>query len=309
MKAIVATVAGLLLFVSLANSQSDIILLNKWGEYGSKPGQFKFPAMIATDSWSNVYVVDQHNHRIQKFDSAGNFISMWGRQGSGEGDFNYPYGIAIDSGDNIYISDMNNNRVQKFTSEGKLIASAGMYGSSDGQFRYPYGMAIDKHDILYVIDAFNYRIQMFNTDLAFVGKWGSPEIIGFKLYMPHEIAIDEERNIILSDRQNHRISIFTKDGELKKRFGEFGEGNTAPAGKYSEPHGIAINRRGEMFICDRYNFGIHMLDAKRQPVKKWLTTGNFDSSKHFPLGITAAKNGTLYVTDNYAHAIQQYKVY
>lgn len=309
MKAVVAMVITLFFLVSTATSQSDIVLLNEWGKYGSGPGQFKYPAMIAADSRSNIYVVDQHNHRVQKFDSDGNFILMWGKQGSGEGDFYYPYGIAVDSHDDIYVSDMNNNRVQKFTSQGKFIASVGSYGSSDAQFRYPYGMAVDKNDVLYVIDAFNYRVQKFNADLTFAGKFGSPEIFGIKLYMPHEIAIDDEGNIMMPDRQNHRISIFAKEGKLKMRFGEFGEGNNAPAGRYSEPHGIAINKKGEIFICDRYNCSIQMSNATRQPVKKWSTSGNFDNSRHFPLGIVAAKDGTLYVTDHFAHTIQRYKLY
>lgn len=309
MKDVAAMVATLMLFVCAAFSQSNLVLLNEWGEYGAKPGQFKFPAMIATDSRSSVYVVDQHNHRIQKFDSAGNFISMWGQAGGAEADFYYPYGIAIDSRDNIYVSDMNNNRVQKFTGDGRFIASVGSYGSSDGQFRYPYGMAIDKNDMLYVVDAFNYRIQKFNADLTFAGKWGSQELFGIKLYMPHELAIDKDGNLILTDRQNHRISVFTKDGKLISRFGEFGEGNSSPSGKYSEPHGVAVNSKGEIFICDRYNFSIHMLDPEHRPSGKWLTTGNFDNSRHFPLGITSAKNGALYVTDHLAHTIQRYRVY
>jgi len=39
---------------------------------------------------------------------------------------------------------------------------------------------------------------------------------------------------------------------------------------------------------------------------QWYTSGVFDDSKHFPLGITAARNGSIYITDNYAHCIQQY---
>jgi hypothetical protein len=52
-----------------------------------------------------------------------------------------------------------------------------------------------------------------------------------------------------------------------------------------------------------------MLNAKREPVTKWPTSGNFDNSRHFPLGITAAKNGTLYITDHFDHTIQRYEVY
>jgi DNA-binding beta-propeller fold protein YncE len=36
---------------------------------------------IAIDLEDNVYVADTINHRIQKFDSNGNFITKWGSQG------------------------------------------------------------------------------------------------------------------------------------------------------------------------------------------------------------------------------------
>lgn len=73
------------------NAQSSAVLIRKWGSFGEKLGEFKYPAMIAIDQMSNIYVVDQHNHRIQKFNSAGNFILMWGKYGSAYGEFNYPY--------------------------------------------------------------------------------------------------------------------------------------------------------------------------------------------------------------------------
>ena len=98
----------------------DNYMIKKWGEFGDKAGQFKYPAMIASDKNSNIYVVDQHNHRIQKFDSEGKFILMWGRQGANNGEFNFPYGIAIDSKGDVYVSDMNNNRIQKFSPDGDV---------------------------------------------------------------------------------------------------------------------------------------------------------------------------------------------
>jgi len=300
-------VFGILFSISLsAISQENYILVKQWGEFGDKPGQFKFPAMITTDNKANLYVVDQHNHRVQKFDSAGNFINMWGRQGSGDAEFNFPYGIAVDTEGNVYVSDMNNNRIQKFNPDGRFIASAGSYGTGNGQFKYPYGITSDSNDILYVIDAFNYRIQKFTRDLEFVGIWGDQESIGFRLYMPHEIASDAEGNIIMSDRQNHRISVFSKEGAILKRFGAFGEGPDAKPGEFSEPHGLAVNSEGQLFICDRYNFRIQKLTGEGKPVSSWMTPGLPDDSKHYPLGITSYRNGCIYVSDHYAHCIQKY---
>ena len=44
-----------------------------------------------------MYVADSYNHRIQKFDSDGNFITKWGSKGTGDGEFNTPHGISVDS--------------------------------------------------------------------------------------------------------------------------------------------------------------------------------------------------------------------
>lgn len=287
-------------------SQNNVALVKQWGEFGTLPGQFKFPAMITADKNSNLFVVDQHNHRIQKFDKDGNFILMWGKQGDRPGEFNFPYGIAVDSKGYVYVSDMNNNRIQKFTSGGDFVTSTGSYGTASGQFKYPYGIAIDDKDILYVIDAFNYRVQKLNTDLEFLSEWGSQESIGFKLYMPHEIAIGGDGSIILSDRQNHRISVFTSEGILKTRFGKFGEGSDSEAGQLSEPHGVAVDGRGNIYICDRYNFSIHKFNSEYEPVTHWLTSGVSDNSKNFPLGITVANDGSIYITDHYANCIKMY---
>jgi len=45
------------------------------------------------DVGGHVYVTDQSNHRVQKFDASGNFILMWGRRGRDDGEFMIPYGI------------------------------------------------------------------------------------------------------------------------------------------------------------------------------------------------------------------------
>lgn len=39
------------------------------------------PVSIAVDNSGFVFVVDAGNHRIQKFDSNGNFVLQWGTQG------------------------------------------------------------------------------------------------------------------------------------------------------------------------------------------------------------------------------------
>jgi DNA-binding beta-propeller fold protein YncE len=49
------------------------------GAQGGEGGGFHSPGGAATDGAGNVYAVDSGNHRIQKFDSAGNFLAAWGK--------------------------------------------------------------------------------------------------------------------------------------------------------------------------------------------------------------------------------------
>jgi len=93
----------------------------KWGSEGTGDGQFYDAFRVAVDGSGNVYVSDRgalsgSNHRIQKFDSTGNFITKWGSDGAGDGQFRGASGIAVDSSGNVYVSDTPLNRIQKFTS-------------------------------------------------------------------------------------------------------------------------------------------------------------------------------------------------
>ncbi|MBI1898922.1 MAG: NHL repeat-containing protein [Acidobacteria bacterium] len=282
-------------------------LVAEWGEYGSKAGQFKYPCMLAVDASSSVYVVDQHNHRIQKFDAGGRFLHSWGRFGNGPGQFNYPFGIALDSSGAVYVSDMDNHRVQKFSPGGEFLKAAGGYGSESGRFKHPYGLAIDSRGIVYVIDTLNYRVQKFDRDLNFVGAWGSQEEIGIKTYMPHEIAIARDGSVILSDRQNHRISIFNPVGKLVKRFGQYGEGPDTLGGRFSEPHGVAVGPDGTIYVCDRYNYRVQRFNPAGVFEAAWSIRGPKEDSQQYVLGLAADAKGNIYVTDQYRHRVLKYR--
>jgi DNA-binding beta-propeller fold protein YncE len=99
-------------------------LLTKWGGsaeagHASSPlaqeaGQLRSPWGIAVDGAGDVYVTDTGNHRVEKFDREGNFISQWGGFGNGDGQFNFPYGITVDTKGSVFIVDSGNTRVQQF---------------------------------------------------------------------------------------------------------------------------------------------------------------------------------------------------
>jgi len=91
----VIVVAFLVLFsVSSVSAEDPSGFVLKWGEMGSRIGQY-----------GNVYVADTFNDRVQKFTSSGSFLSTWGELGADEGDFDSPEDIAI--GADIFNYDLN----------------------------------------------------------------------------------------------------------------------------------------------------------------------------------------------------------
>ncbi|NBV42812.1 hypothetical protein EBR96_08620, partial [bacterium] len=159
-------------------------------------GQFNTPTDIAFDSSGNIYVVEYNGHRVQKFDSNGNYITKWGSLGSGNGQFNNPRCIAVDSAGNVYVSEWGNHRVQKFNSSGTYVTQWGSNGSGDGQFYRPAGMAFDPEGHLMVLDWDNpaQGIQVFDTDGTFVGHYAQGNI-----GISGELCINSDGRIYVAD--------------------------------------------------------------------------------------------------------------
>ncbi|MCP5017469.1 MAG: 6-bladed beta-propeller, partial [Ketobacter sp.] len=63
-----------LLYPSPAEGQ-EYEFVEQWPE---EAWRLRTPSGIAVDGSGNVYVVDFENHRIQKFDSEGDFLTKWG---------------------------------------------------------------------------------------------------------------------------------------------------------------------------------------------------------------------------------------
>ncbi|MCX6563579.1 MAG: Ig-like domain-containing protein, partial [Candidatus Aminicenantes bacterium] len=127
---------------------------------------------VAVDDAGNIYVVNQQDNNVFKFDADGNYLTKWGTVGSGDRQFNGPLGIAVDGSGNVYVGDRNNSRIQKFDSSGNFILAWGSGGSGDGQFSCVRELAFDStRNELYVLeDCGNRRIQIFDTAGVFQSK-------------------------------------------------------------------------------------------------------------------------------------------
>lgn len=154
------------------------------GPSGSGAGQFNTPAGPAVDeSTGQLYVVDNNNNRIQRFNADGDFELMWGR--------------GVSSGHSAAPAEV--------CAAADGSCSTGFPGSSEGMFHQPRYVGINQaNGHLYVYDGSNRRIQEFSFDDSgtsgdpsddvpvFVRAWGWSVI---QPGGPGDVVVNEEQRI------------------------------------------------------------------------------------------------------------------
>ena len=240
---VVFVFAGGVVGVSLAGAGKGVV--GVFGSSGTGDGQFANAYGTAVNTSSgDVYVVDQFNHRVERFDAAGSFHDAFGwgvadgkeeaevcssnclagLQGAGIGQFDTPSGLAVDQSDgSVYVADSNNNRVERFTPAGGYVSQFGSSGSGDGQFSRPTGIAVDPTDrSVLVVDSINNRVLRFDKTGVFVSAFGWGVADG-----------KEEAQTCTTGCQ--------------AGLGGGGEG------EFAEPAGIAVDSTGRVYVLDQNN--------------------------------------------------------
>ena len=165
--------AGVLATAAPASASVSHALTANFGSASSTPADpypLSGPRDVEVDQTSHdIYVADTGNHRVEKFDSAGNFLLMFGKEvnktavensrtseenlcpapghpgdvcqpgvsASSAGAFETPAYLAVDnsggtSTGDIYVGDVGDNLVSKFDASGHLVVSWGPGGQKDG---------------------------------------------------------------------------------------------------------------------------------------------------------------------------------
>jgi DNA-binding beta-propeller fold protein YncE len=182
------------------------------GGKGAGRGQFDFPRGMTADRVGNILVADTNNGRIEKFSSAGTFITSIGTNGKGPGQLGEPNAIAIDGLGNMYVTEAANHRVQKLAPNGNFIAEwkgpgAGFYG--------PRKIALGPDSSLYVVDQGRTRIVRFSYDGQVLATWGTKGTGEGQFDDPTSVAIDPARNrVYVADPRNRRIQVFDTGGKF-----------------------------------------------------------------------------------------------
>ncbi len=216
-------VAGRLEFKRVTMCTLEEEFLGDFSSGGAADGQLMWPAAIALDADSNVYISDEALQRISIFDREGNFLTKWGTQGSGEGQFDKPAGLLFDPEGNLLVVDGGNCRVQRYTKEGRFLGQWGGYGAGPGQFNYPWGITSDGAGNIFVADWRNDRIQKFDPDGGHLDSFGTPGDGDGEFNRPASVAIDRDGDIYVADWGNERLQVLSPNGGFRAKLrGESG---------------------------------------------------------------------------------------
>ena len=269
--------------------------LLSFGQQGSGEGMLRHPLGVAVNDKDEIVVADQFNHRVQVFNSNGNFLRSFGHQGENVGEFSYPNGIAIGKDRNILVSEFWNHRVQILSREGRHLGSFGGKGSLDSQLLNPRGLSLDSTGNVIVSDTGNKLIKIFTRDGRFVMKIGEQ---GSLSYPVHCVPCDEY--FIVSDSNEHCIKVFNRQGHFQYKFGKQGVGD----GEFNNPWFLSVTQSKRLLVCDRYNNRIQDFKVDGTFVQKFGLKCSKSAELAGPVSSALLSNGQIVVSELDNHRIQ-----
>jgi DNA-binding beta-propeller fold protein YncE len=144
--------------------------LRSWGK-----GMFTNEHGLRIDPDGNVWVTDNGDHRVMKFNKKGELLLSLGEKGVSGDDqkhFYRPADIAFAPTGEVYIADgYGNARVMKITKDGKYISEWGKHGTGPSEFNIVHSVAVDSKGAVYVSDRENNRIQIFDPNGKYLREW------------------------------------------------------------------------------------------------------------------------------------------
>lgn len=218
--------------------------------YKSVPNFFKYPyemnlgdmASVAVNSKGHIYMLSrsdtsgpaygQMSGEVLEFDQNGQFLR---KVAPHLYSFSFVHQIRIDKSDNIWVVDKGSNMITEID-------------PNTGHILAVYGRRAESSD-------FNGYKPAWSMSDRGTDKLPPRGVNLFR--QPTDVAWDAAGNTYVSDGYvDSRIVVFDPDGRQIKEFGSFGKAH----GQFNNPHSIAVDAKGEIFVADRGNGRTEVFD-------------------------------------------------
>jgi sugar lactone lactonase YvrE len=216
--------------------------------------QMNLPTGLWVDSGDRLWVADNGNNRVLRYDNATSRSNGGLAEGvlgqtnagnsalrSGPGGLQAPHGVTVSSSGTLFVACTGANRVMRFNNAANLAnnsdASAALgqpnlnseaAGTSATQMNLPFGVAISADDTLWVTEGGNNRVIRFNNASTKATGAAADGIIGqasFSTSAPalsvrglktpaYNPFIDSSGSLWVSDFGNHRVLRFPVDATV-----------------------------------------------------------------------------------------------
>ena len=233
----------------------------------------------------------------------------WAKHGAGR-NFGSTPGLALDrDGKSLWVFDRcggqtcensNIDPITKYDALGRVVTTFGAK-----MFVRPHGVTVDTDGNVWVTDGVGIApkdgrpgkgqtVQKLSPEGKVLMTLGTPGVTGedaTHFNAPSDVLIAPNGDIFVADghgeKTNARIVKFDKTGKFIKAWGKEGKGQS----EFDEPHGLAMDSQGRLFVADRANSRIQIFDQDGKFLAEWRQFGR-------PSGIAIDKNDVLYVADS-----------
>jgi sugar lactone lactonase YvrE len=210
-----------------------------------------------------------------------------------------PYGMAVDSKGRLYVADTKVGAVFVFNTETRDVEL--IKNGTHARFGRILGLAIDDNDDLYVSDAQFHHVLVFNP------QHERKSSIDEGLVRPGGLSIDTENRILyVSDVDLDQVLVYDVDShKLLRRIGTTGHKHelTTP-GNFSMPGGLAVDKKGNLYVADTMNDRIEVFDAEGTFISAYGKNGDGPDDFARPKGLAIDSDGHIWVTDGAMNRVQ-----
>jgi DNA-binding beta-propeller fold protein YncE len=200
-------------------------------------------------------------------------------------------GVAVDAREHVFVFHRGPHSIIEFDKAGAVVRNWG-----DGVFVRPHGLKFDPDGNLWAVDDQGHMVVKMDAQgrvRMVLGRKNTKGETNDTFNRPTDIAFAPNGDFYVTDGYgNSRVVKFSRDGKFVKSWGKKGAGE----GEFNLPHGVAVDKRGRVYVGDRDNRRMQVFDADGNFVAQWKHVGS-------PWGVVITPDESLFMCDGYNNRI------